>query len=316
MQEVGPMQRSEMGDVQAVLGPAAEYSAEEEQAQVAAARRRSTWARLRRQRMAMASLAVIVLFVLAAVLAPWLAPHDPNFQFDSGLSATGAPLGSSPQFPLGTDTAGRDVLSRLLFGARISLTVGLLATALMATVGVALGAIAGFFGRWAEVVIMRLVDIMLAFPVVLLGLAAAAIFSPSVATAIIVIAATQWMYVARVVYSMVQTLKEWEFVAAARAVGVGNWRIIVRHIAPHLVPVVVAYSTLGVGISILLEATLSFLNAGVPQPTASWGAMISAGLTYYRADPPLVLYPGVALAVVVLAFNMLGDGITRALEAR
>jgi peptide/nickel transport system permease protein len=304
-QEAGQMQRGELSDVEAVLGGSVEYAAVEEEQALAAARRRSTWARPRRQRVALAGLVVIVLFVLAAILAPWLAPHDPNFQFDSGLSATGAPLGSTPQFPLGTDTAGCDVLSRLLVGARISLTVG-----------VALGAIAGFYGGWAEVVIMRLVDIMLAFPVVLLGLAAAAIFSPSVPTTILVIAAMQWMYVARVVYSMVQTLKEWEFVAAARAVGVGNGRIIGRHIAPHLVPVVVAYSTLGVGISILLEATLSFLNAGVPQPTASWGAMISSGLTYYRADPPLVLYPGVALAVVVLAFNLLGDGLTRALQAR
>jgi peptide/nickel transport system permease protein len=315
-QEAGQMQRGELSDAEAVLAGTVEYAALEEEQALAAARRRSTWARLRRQRVALAGLVVIVLFVLAALLAPWLAPHDPNFQYDAGLSATGSPLGSSARFPLGTDTAGRDVLSRLLFGARISLTVGVLATALMATVGVALGAIAGFYGGWAEVVIMRLVDIMLAFPVVLLGLAAAAIFSPSVATTIIVIAATQWMYVARVVYSMVQTLKEWEFVAAARAVGVGNWRIIGRHIAPHLVPVVLAYSTLGVGISILLEATLSFLNAGVPQPTASWGAMISAGLTYYRADPPLVLYPGAALAVVVLAFNLVGDGLTRVLQVR
>jgi ABC-type dipeptide/oligopeptide/nickel transport system permease subunit len=114
----------------------------------------------------------------------------------------------------------------------------------------------------------------------------------------------------------VLTLKEWEFVTAARAVGAGDWRIIIRHISPHLAPVVITYSTLGVGISILLEATLSFLNAGVPQPTASWGAMINAGLTYYRADPPLVLYPGSALAVVVLAFNLLGDGLNRALEHR
>jgi peptide/nickel transport system permease protein len=264
----------------------------------------------------MVCLAIIVLFILAALCAPLLAPHDPNFQFDNGLSDSGAPLGSSLQFPLGTDTAGRDVLSRLLFGARISLTVGILATLLMVTLGVALGAISGFFGGWADVVITRVVDIMLAFPVVLLGLAAAAVFSPSVATTILVIAATQWMYMARVVYSMVASMREWQFVEAARGLGVGEWRIVARHITPHLVPVVVAYATLGVGVSILLEATLSFLNAGVPQPTASWGAMISSGLTYYRADPALVLYPGLLLAVVVLAFTILGDGLTRALEAR
>jgi peptide/nickel transport system permease protein len=151
-QEAGQMQPGELSDVEAVLGGTVAYAAVEEEQALAAERRRSTWALMRRQRVALASLVVIVLFVLAAILAPWLAPHDPNFQYDSGLSATGAPLGA--------DTAGRDVLSRLLFGARISLTVGVLATALMATVGVALGAIAGFYGGWAAVVIMRLVDIM------------------------------------------------------------------------------------------------------------------------------------------------------------
>jgi peptide/nickel transport system permease protein len=159
-QEAGQMQRGELSDVEAVLGGTVAYAAVEEEQALAAARRRSTWARMQRQRVALASLVVIVLFVLAAILTPWLAPHDPNFQYDSGLSAAGAPLGSTAQFPLGADTAGRDVLSRLLFGARISLTVGVLATALMATVGVALGAIAGFYGGWAAVVIMRLVDIM------------------------------------------------------------------------------------------------------------------------------------------------------------
>ena len=291
-------------------------AAEEDGAVAQTTARRGAWARLRRQRVALGSLIIIVLFLLAAALAPWLAPHNPNLQYDAGLSAVGAPLGSTAQFPLGTDTAGRDVLSRLLFGARISLTVGILATLLTVTLGVALGAISGYFGGWSAVAITRLIDIMLAFPVVLLGLASAAIFSPGVLTTIVVIAATQWMYMARVVYSIVVGLKEWQFVEAAHAAGVGDWRIVTRHITPHLTPIVIAYATLGVGVSILLEATLSFLNAGVPQPTASWGAMISGGLTYYRADPALVLYPGLTLAVIVLAFTVLGDGLTRALEAR
>ena len=311
------MQRSEPTQVQSMLPmDTAPALLEEEQLLAAVARKRSTWTRLRRQRVAMVCLGVIVVFVIAALLAPVLAPHDPNFGANDGLSAAGAPLGPTATYPLGTDTTGRDVLSRLLFGARISLTVGILATLLMVTIGVALGAISGFFAGWVEVIITRIVDIMLSFPVVLLGLAAAAIFSPSVPTTIVVIAATQWMYMSRVVYSMVWSLKEWQFVEAARAAGIGEWRIVVRHITPHLIPVVIAYSTLGVGVSILLEATLSFLNAGVPQPTASWGAMISSGLTYYRADPPLVLYPGILLAVVVLAFTIVGDGLTRALEAR
>jgi peptide/nickel transport system permease protein len=271
---------------------------------------------LRREPLALVCLALIMLLVLAALLAPWLAPHDPNFQFDSGLSDSGTPVGSNARFLLGTDTVGRDVLSRLLYGSRISLTVGVLATALMASLGVVLGAIAGYFGSWVEALITRLIDIMLAFPVVLLGLATAAILGPGVGTTVLVIAATQWMYMARVVYSQVQSLKEWEFVGAARAVGCGNIRILSRHIAPHLLPVVIAYSTLGLGTSILLEATLSFLNAGVPQPTASWGSLIANGLTYYRLDPALVLYPGVLLATVVLAFNLLGDGLIRVMERR
>ncbi len=275
-----------------------------------------TWRRLLRQRVAMVCLGIIALFVLCAILAPLLAPHPPNFGYTNGLTLDGRPLGSSGAFLLGTDTTGRDVLSRLLFGARISLTVGVLATLIQITLGLALGAVSGYYGGWTEIVITRLVDIMLAFPVVLLGLTAAAVFNPSITTTILVIAATQWMYMARVVYSMVLSLKELQFVEAARAVGVRDWRIVWRHILPHLGPVVISYSTLGIGVSILLEATLSYLNAGVPQPTASWGAMINAGLTYYRADPALVLYPGICLTVVVLAFTLVGDGLTKALQAR
>lgn len=301
------MQQSVLGDVQqGALGDA----------QTAAIKRHGMWARLRRQPVALACLVVIALFVFAAILAPFLAPHDPNFGYTDGLTIDGRPVGSSAKFLLGTDTTGRDVLSRLLSGARISLTVGVLATALQITLGVTLGALSGFYGGWIETIITRIIDIMLAFPVVLLGLTAAAVFGPSVPTIILTIAATQWMYMARVVYSMVTSLKEWQFVEAARAVGVDDRRIVWRHILPHLGPVVIAYSTLGLGVSILLEATLSYLGAGVPQPTASWGAMINAGLTYYRQDPALVLYPGICLAVVVLAFTLVGDGVTRAMQAR
>lgn len=277
---------------------------------------RGPWARLRRDPVALVCLIVIALFVLAAALAPWLAPHPPNFQFLNGLTSDGSPLGSSGRFPLGTDSTGRDVLSRLLFGARISLTVGLLATALMITIGVILGATAGYFGGWVEMLLMRLVDVMLALPVVPLALATVSVFGSSVLTTIIVIAVTQWMYMARAVYGMVQSLREWEFVTAARAIGVGDRRILGRHIAPHLLPVLITYATLGIPGSILLEATLSFLNAGVPPPTASWGSMISDAQTYYRVDPALMLFPGLALVVVVLAFTLLGDSLSRVLEAR
>ena len=300
---------------QSVLSDLPEAALDDAQAAVTKVRH-GTWARLRRQRVTMASLVVIVLFVLAAIMAPLLALHPPNYGYTDGLTLDGRPLGSSAKFLLGTDTTGRDVLSRLLYGARISLTVGVLATLLQITLGVTLGAVSGYFGGWTETIITRVIDIMLAFPVVLLGLTAAAVFNTSVKTTILVIAATQWMYMARVVYGMVLSLKEWQFVEAARAVGVTDRRIVWRHILPHLGPVVIAYSTMGVGVSILLEATLSYLNAGVPQPTASWGAMIYAGLTYYRQDPALVLYPGICLSVVVLAFTLVGDGLTKAMQAR
>jgi peptide/nickel transport system permease protein len=152
--------------------------------------------------------------------------------------------------------------------------------------------------------------------VVPLALAVAGVFGSSVPTTILVIGVTQWMYMARAVYGMVQSLREWEFVTAARAVGVGDRRILARHIAPHLLPVLITYATLGIPGSILLESTLSFLNAGVPPPTASWGSMIADAQTYYRLDPALMLYPGLLLVVVVLAFTLLGDGLSRALEAR
>jgi peptide/nickel transport system permease protein len=310
------MLQGELTEASPLAAPTDAAVLDEDRLFAAAARRRTVWSRLRREPVALFCLIFIACVCAAALLAPWIAPHDPNFGFDAGLDNNGAPVGSSSQFLLGTDTTGRDVLSRLLYGARISLTVGITATLLTVILGVVIGAVAGFIGGWAEIIMGRLVDIMLAFPVVLLGLAAAAVFSPSLTTTIIVIAATQWMYMARVVYTQVQTLKELEFVQAARSVGLSETRILSRHIAPHLIPLVIAYATLGIGISILLEATLSYLNAGVPPPTSSWGSMISAGITSYRTDPALVLYPGLVLAVVVLAFTLLGDGLTRALGGR
>jgi peptide/nickel transport system permease protein len=311
------MQPSETSVVRVVPDAAmALVPAEDEYDLEAAARRRGFWARLRRERLAMASLAAIALFVLAAALAPWLAPHDPNFSYENGFTALGTPLGSTRQFPLGTDTAGRDVLSRLLFGARVSLTVGLVATALLVVLGVSVGAASGYFGGWIALGGMRLVDIMVALPTIPMAMVVTAVFGPGVATAIIVIAATQWMYTARMVYGMVSALKEREFIVAARAVGVGNRRILVRHIVPHLAPVVITFAALAIPGAILTEAALSYLNAGVPPPTASWGSMIADAQTVYRIDPALMLYPGLALAVLVLAFSLLGDGLNRALEAR
>ncbi len=311
------MQHSNLADVRSGTAAASSLAPPgNDDTSVVGAKGRTSWGRLRRQRLAMVALLVIALFVAAAVFAPVLAPHDPNLAYANGLTMDGHPLGSSAMFPLGTDVVGRDVLSRLLYGARISLTVGVLATLLQITLGLVLGAISGFYGGWAETIITRLVDMLLAFPVVLLGLTAAAVFTPSILTTIAVIGATQWMFMARVVYSMVVSLKEWQFVEAARAVGVANWRIVWRHILPHLGPVTITYATLGVGTSILLEATLSYLNAGVPPPTASWGTMINTGLAYYREDPALVLYPGICLTAVVLAFMIVGDGLNKALQAR
>ncbi|HKG57811.1 MAG TPA: ABC transporter permease [Candidatus Limnocylindrales bacterium] len=274
---------------------------------------------------------MVIAIVLLAVLAPVLAPHDPDQQFRrEGLDAHGDPVGPSAAFPLGTDLLARDELSRLLFGARTSLTVGIVANVLATVIGVTVGAVAAFarnlripLSRRAdgpslnvpiEAILMRVTDAILSFPVLLLAIALVSIIGASLTLVVAVIAGVLWTGVARIVYSRMVVLREAEFVAAARAVGVSSPRIVTRHVLPHLTSIIAVYATLGIASTVLFEATLSFLGVGVPLPAATWGQMISQHLGYYDTDPRLVVLPGLAIMVTILAFNLLGDALADAFD--
>jgi peptide/nickel transport system permease protein len=271
-------------------------------------------ASLRRDKPALFGAFVVLLFVILAVFAPFLAPHDPNMQFANGLTMQGAPLGPGGQFPLGTDDLGRDLLSRLIYGARVSLTIGVLANALAMVVGVTIGAVSAFVGGWVDTVLMRLTDIMMAFPVLLFAIALIAITSPGLGNIIVVIAILYWTTTARVIHGMVLSLKEREFVEAARALGARAPRILFLYILPHLVSVIIVYTTLGVATTVLVEASLSYVGIGVPPPTATWGSMINEAQQYYHSDPTMAIFPGLAIMVTVLGFNLLGDWLRDSLD--
>jgi peptide/nickel transport system permease protein len=273
-----------------------------------------TFRRLRRNKTAVASGLVILLLVLAAIFAPWLAPFDPAEQFFDGLTLEGAPLPPGPVYWLGTDLLGRDLLSRLLFGARTSLLIGVLANGVAVLVGTLLGVLAGYYRGWLGAAIMRFTDLMMAFPALLLAIALAAIFSPSLLIVALVIALVNWVQIARVVYTQTTSLAEREYVEAARAIGAGSLRILLSHVLPHLLPTILVWATLGVATTVLLEATLSYLGVGVRPPTPSWGNIIYESQSYFLNAPWLVFIPGGLVLVLALAFNLLGDALRDALD--
>jgi peptide/nickel transport system permease protein len=258
--------------------------------------------------------AMVLLVVLAALLAPLIAPSSPDEQHTAGLGSLGQPVGPSSAFPLGTDNLGRDLLSRIIYGARISLLVAVAATALAMTLGLAIGAVAGYARGWLDTLLMRLTDTMMAFPVLLFAVALATAMGPGVKTVIVAIAFAFWTPMARVVRGQVLSLREHEYVSAARASGSGPVRVLWEHILPHTLPIVVVYMTLGIGTAILLEAGLSYLGAGIQPPTPSWGSMIQQGQSYFQAAPWMMLYPGLAVVLTVTGFNVLGDGLRSVLD--
>jgi peptide/nickel transport system permease protein len=272
------------------------------------------WRRFRRDKFAMIGLAVIVLLVAIAVLAPWIAPHDPTKQYDEGLTMQGMPVGPSSQFWLGTDTLGRDLLSRLMYGARVSLVVGVCANGFALILGVIFGLTAGYFRGGTETVLMRMTDVMMAFPIYLLAVALVSVLEPSLGILILVIGIVYWTPMTRVIHGEVLSIREKEFVDAARLTGCTNRRILFRHILPHLVAPIIVYTSLGIATTILFEATLSYIGLGVQPPTPSWGQMISEGQAYYLSAPHLVIYPGLAIMITVLAFNLVGDGLRDAFD--
>lgn len=272
------------------------------------------WNRFRRDRLAVYSLGVIALFVASAILAGLLAPYDPSAQFFDGLTPEGSPLPPSARFWFGTDTNGRDQFSRLLYGARTSLLIGIVANGIAVFIGAGLGLVAGYVRGLVGAAIMRFTDLMMAFPPLLLAIALAAILKPGLNIVILVIALVNWVQIARVIYAETVALSEREYIEAARAMGAGTGRILLRHLLPHLVPTVIVYATLGIATTVLLEATLSFLGRGVQPPTPAWGMMIFESQSYFLNAPWLVFIPGAAILILALSFNLVGDGLRDALD--
>ena len=271
-------------------------------------------ARLMRRRLALCGLVLIGLVVAGALFAPWLAPFAPDEQHFDGLTIEGAPLPPGGAFLFGTDLLGRDLLSRILYGARTSLVIGVVANGLALIIGTLVGITAGYFRGWLGAILMRFTDLMMAFPALLLAICLAAIFQPSLWIVATVIALVNWVQTARVIYTETTSLAERDFIAAERTLGAGTGRILFRHILPHLVPTIIVWGTLGISTTVLLEATLSFLGVGVQPPTPSWGNIIFENQTYFQAAPWLVFIPGAAILLLALAFNLVGDALRDVLD--
>jgi peptide/nickel transport system permease protein len=255
--------------------------------------------------------AIVSIAVLAAIAGPHLVPYDPASQ-DLPLRLNGP----SWSHPFGLDELGRDILARLLVGARISLLVGLVVVSVSSAVGLVLGAIAGYAGRPLDDVISRAMDVLLAFPGILLAIALVAVLGPSLGNVVLALTVIGWVAYARLVRGQVLRTRELEFVQAARALGAGTPRILWRHIVPTTIPALLVQATLGMAGAIISEASLSFLGLGVQPPTPSWGNMLNGGRAHLLDAPHLTLFPGLAIALLVLGFNFLGDGLRDAIDPR
>jgi peptide/nickel transport system permease protein len=270
-----------------------------------------------RRPVAAAAFVILCLIVLAALGAPWLAPFDPAQQFrKDGFDALGLPLGPNERFLLGTDSLGRDVLSRLIWASRISLSIGFAATLLSNSIGLLIGGIAGYAGGRVDAGIMRFVDMMMSIPTFFIVLLMIVVFGPSLWILVLVIALFGWTYGARVYRAEVRSLKNQAYIEAAQGLGGSRFRIFTRHILPQLSPIIMTYVTLGIPGAIFAEAGLSFVGLGVQPPTASWGAMIFTGIEYFRQAPWIIMTPIVALLVTVLSLNLVGNGLRDALDPK
>jgi peptide/nickel transport system permease protein len=289
------------------------------------------WRRLRRDKVAMTALGFIAILILLAIFAPVIVniagTPGPRVQSSEALSLFGSPTGPSAEHPFGVDRLGRDIFARTVYGSRVSLQVALIATSIAVVIGVAVGLVAGYYRGVVDTLLSRLTDVVLAFPILLLGLGLAAacsgvngcfggLIEPGLPVVIMVIAIINWTYIARIVRGQVLSLREKEFVEAARSLGASDRRIIVREILPNLVAPLIVYSSLLIPANILLEAALSFLGVGVEAGTASWGAMISEATGLFPEAWWFMLFPGLALLITVLAFNLVGDGLQDALDPR
>src|SRR5215831_183030 len=271
----------------------------------------SAWSRFRRNRLAMMGLVLVIALALSAALAPWLAPYDPARQ--SLIEKRAAP---GAKYWLGADEFGRDILSRVMYGTRVALLVGVLSAVIALAGGLVLGTAAGFAGGWLDSTLMRAVEILLAFPYLLLALAIVAALGPGVLNTTLAVGIWGIPAVTRIVRGSVLTLRETEFVGAARALGAPAIAVLKRHILPNILPGLIVYGTLFMANAILLEAALSFLGLGVQPPTASWGLMVSTGRDVLLVAPHVATVPGIAIMIAVLAFNLVGDGLRDSLDPR
>jgi peptide/nickel transport system permease protein len=279
---------------------------------------RLAWERLRRDPVAVASAATLVLIAAAAAAAPVVAHavgHGPDDQYpDLGLTAAGLPVGPGHAFLLGTDNLGRDLLVRILYGARISLLVGVVATLLATVAGVVVGLAAGYLGGPVDLVLARFMDMVLSFPYLLLAIALVSVFGPSLTISMLVIAFFSWAAIGRVVRGQALSIREKEYVEASWSVGSGAVRVMFVDVLPNLLAPVLVLATLLVPTAIVFEATLSFLGLGVAPPTPTWGGMLSDSLAFYQVAWWFPLFPGLALLATTLAFNLLGDSVRDALD--
>ncbi|WP_120498196.1 ABC transporter permease [Kiloniella sp. EL199] len=257
---------------------------------------------------------IISAIILAAIFAPLITPYPPELQLFEGLTLEGAPLPPNTQFWLGTDLLGRDLFSRLVYGAQTSLIIGVIANGAAITIGTIVGIIAGFYRGIVGAILMRFTDLMMAFPALLLAIVLAAIFTPSLWIVAMVIAMVNWVQVARVIYSETVSLAERDFIVAERSLGASHFRILLKHIAPHLIYSTIVFGTLGISTTVLLEATLSFLGVGVQPPTPSWGNIIFENQTYFATAPWLVFLPGLGIVSLALGFNLVGDALREILD--
>ena len=300
-------------------GPATELQATEpgggvsDVADLAAARplRKDVWRRFKRNRLAMVGLALLILLVLTAIFADFIAPHS-----ITDRDSTQFRKGPSGDHYFGTDTIGRDVFSRVVYGTRVSLKIGIVATTIALVIGLFLGAIAGFFGGLLDTLIMRVTDIFLAIPYIVLAVAIASVLGRSVNTVIFVLGFTGWLGICRIVRSSFLSLRQLEYVEAATALGYSRFRIMFRHILPNALQPIIVYGTIAVGSVILSEAALSFLGVGPVDPTPAWGLMVSDGKSLLAVSPHLLFFPGMAIFLTVLAFVFVGDGLRDALDPK
>jgi peptide/nickel transport system permease protein len=269
------------------------------------------WKRFRTNKLALGGAFIVLLLFVVALFAHWLSPYDPG-----QIDVQQVLQDPTWKHPFGTDPLGRDVFSRMIYGSRISLMVGFVAVGISTLIGIFLGALAGYYGRWVDNVIMRFVDVMLCFPTFFLILAVIALLEPNIWNIMVVIGITGWMGVARLVRAEFLSLKERDFTAAEKALGAKDFRIIFRHILPNALAPVLVSATLGVAGAILTESALSFLGIGVQPPTPSWGNILTAGKDNIEIAWWLSLYPGMAILVTVVGYNLLGEGVRDSIDPR